>query len=102
AHYFTAQETISEIPEFGTLLIERLANQACVEYYLHTPLARPANEALVRVVTDRLHRKTGMVAVPMAANLGFLLVVEPPAEIHPDLWRELLAPGTFAEDFAEG
>ncbi len=100
SRYITLQETISEVPDFGTLLIERLSNQSCVEFYFHTPLPCPANEALVRVVTDRLRRTARIHAVPMAADLGFLLVVEGTADIDPDTWRAILQPEGFAEDFA--
>lgn len=100
SRYITLQETISEVPDFGTLLIERLSNQSCVEFYFHTPLPRPANEAMVRVVTDRLGHATRIHAVPMAADLGFLLVVEGMADIDPDAWRGILNPERFAEDFA--
>lgn len=97
--YLTRQETISEIPDFGMLLIERLANQACVEYYVHTPLPLPANEAIVRVVTDRLRTHGRLSTVPMAADLGFIVVLEGAEEIGPEAWRTLLAAERFADDF---
>ncbi len=102
ARYFTAQETISEIPDFATLLIECLSSQACVEYYFHTPLARPANEALARVVADRLRRHRGVAPVAMAADLGFLLVLEGAADVAPATWRALLTADGFAADFGRG
>jgi ATP-dependent helicase Lhr and Lhr-like helicase len=100
SRYFTRQETISEIPDFGALLIERLANQACVEYYFHTPLPMPANDAIARVVSDRLHRSAGLIAVSMAADLGYILVLEGAHAIDPDTWRALLTPERFVEDFS--
>jgi ATP-dependent helicase Lhr and Lhr-like helicase len=102
ARYFTRQETISEIPDFGMLLVERLAHQACVEHYVHTPLPCPANEALVRVVAERLRRVSGITPVAMAADLGCLLVLEHAIDITPECWRKLLNTGGFAQDFAEG
>jgi ATP-dependent helicase Lhr and Lhr-like helicase len=98
--HIARQETISEVPDAMTLLIERLSNQSCVEYYFHTPLPCPANEALARVVADRLSRTLHMHAVPMAADLGFLLVLEGTVDVSPDQWRVLLRPEGFAEDFA--
>jgi ATP-dependent Lhr-like helicase len=97
--YLTRQETISEIPDYGTLLIECLANQACIEYYVHTPLPGPANEAIVRVVAERLRTGLRLSALPMAADLGFIVVFEGAHEISPDLWRALLAADRFADDF---
>jgi ATP-dependent Lhr-like helicase len=99
ARYFTQQETISEIPDMGTLLVERLANQACVEHYIHTPLPCPANEALVRVVADRLLRMQGIMAVPLAADLGLVLVLEQAVEIAPKTWRRLFGADGFTQDF---
>jgi ATP-dependent Lhr-like helicase len=100
AHHIARQETISEVPDGRTLLIERLSNQSCVEYYFHTPLPCPANEAVARVVARRLSRTLHMHAVPMVADLGFLLVLEGSADVSPDQWRVLLCPEGFAEDFA--
>jgi ATP-dependent Lhr-like helicase len=100
ARCIARQEMLSEVPDCMTLLVERLSNQSCVEYYFHTPLPCPANEALVRVVTDRLARNVRLHAVPMAADLGFLLVVEGTADVSPEAWRALLHPDGFAQDFA--
>ena len=100
--YFSRQESISEIPDFDTLLVERIENQACVEYYFHTPLPCPANSALARVVTDRLQRTAQLTAVPMPADLGFLLVLEGTADIDPNQWRALLAADGFAAEFNHG
>jgi ATP-dependent Lhr-like helicase len=102
ARYLGRQEAISEIPDFDTLLIECLSSQACVEYYFHTPLPCPANEAVVRVVADRMRRIAGVRPVAMAADLGFLLVLEGSGPIGPDFWRRMLAPEHFEEDFAAG
>jgi ATP-dependent Lhr-like helicase len=97
--YFARQETISEIPDHEALLIECLANQACVEYYVHTPLAAPANEAIVRVVEERLRAGQRLSVVPMAADLGFIVVLEGAHDFGPDMWRTLLNANQFAEDF---
>jgi ATP-dependent helicase Lhr and Lhr-like helicase len=100
--YLTRQETVSEIPDCGILLIECLANQACAEHYIHTPLPCPVNEALARVVTDRLRRSMRGNVVPMAADLGILIVLEGAGPIDPGTWRTLLAADGFIEDFALG
>jgi ATP-dependent Lhr-like helicase len=99
ARYFARQEAISEIPGCDTLLIERLSSQACVEYCFHTPLTAPANETLVRVVAERLARAGRGTAVPMAADLGFVIVQEGYSEMTPQVWRTLLREDGFADDF---
>jgi Lhr-like helicase len=100
SRYITRQETLSEVPDLGTLLIERLSTQACAEYYFHTPLPCPANEALLRVVSRRLQQTGPPPVVAMAANLGFMLVMDAAAEMTPDSWRAILATHGFAADLA--
>ena len=41
------QETVSEVPPADASLIECVPMQSCVEYFVHTPLPRSANGALV-------------------------------------------------------
>jgi ATP-dependent helicase Lhr and Lhr-like helicase len=97
--YVMRQETLSEVPGFDVLLIERLSQQACTEYYFHTPLATPANEAIVRVVAGRITRLGLGTPVSMAADLGFVLVLENAADVAPAVWRRLLTAEGFTDDF---
>ncbi len=99
ARHFTRQETVSEVPDFDRLLVEAVSSQACVEFYLHTPLPCPANEALARVVAGRLQRAIGRPVMSMAADLGFVIAVEGAADLGPDAWRAHLDAAGFAEDF---
>src|SRR5262249_55114957 len=53
AEHFQRQETISEIPDTDTLLVEVVGWDSGVECFLHTPLNRLANDALARVAVAR-------------------------------------------------
>ena len=99
SRWLTLQETISEIPDLRTVLIEALAYPGHVEYCIHTPLPSLANHALARVVTRRLAERAGAHATPLVADLGFLLVIESATTIDPDQWRVLLAADGLADDF---
>jgi ATP-dependent Lhr-like helicase len=97
--YFQEQESVSEIPDAATLLIEgvRQEDDRCA-YYLHTPLNRPANDALARVATRRLNRDHGRSASSVVADLGVVLqfrtdLPDPAATV-----RQVLAGDGFREE----
>lgn len=102
ASYFQEQDCLSEIPDFGLLLIEIVRQGECYHYYLHTPLNRLANDALSRVLSLRLAEQRGRTCQSIVADLGLVLVVrgEPLAEdqLLPDLFRSLLEPAGFPSD----
>jgi ATP-dependent Lhr-like helicase len=92
------QETVSEIPPLDALLIECVPMQSCVEYYVHTPLPRSANEAIVRVLLRRWHGAQKLHANALAANLGFYLIVHATAPMPLDDWRAGMHAGGFADE----
>jgi ATP-dependent Lhr-like helicase len=96
--YFQRQECVSEVPDQSSLLIEVVATGHGVEYYLHTPLNRLANDALVRVAVHRLARDHGRPATSLVADLGFALVLRGSVPNVPELMRSLLAPANFDTD----
>jgi ATP-dependent Lhr-like helicase len=102
AEYFDAQESLSEIPDGDTVLIEAVGGSAAVELYVHTPLNRPANEALGRVSVHRLARDHGRSAEAIVADLGFALFVRGriSADI-PQLMRSLLSADAFLIDLQD-
>ncbi len=92
--YFQEQECISEIPDATTLLVEQVATESYVSYYLHTPLNRPANEALARVAVRRLE----IFAKVEVADLGFALTMRTPLANVAERFRQLLAVERFREE----
>jgi ATP-dependent Lhr-like helicase len=103
AGFFLAQERLSEIPDLQTLLIEAVPSQGRIDYFLHTPLARRANDALARVLCVRLQRlhPTLPPAVSVVADLGLALYVRGAAELGPDDFRRLLSAEGFEGELAE-
>jgi ATP-dependent Lhr-like helicase len=99
AEYFERQESLSEIPDGQGVLIEAIGDHAAVELYVHTPLNRPANDALARVAVHRLSRDHGRPADSVVADLGFALLVRGAVTTPvPDLLRTLLTAESFAAD----
>src|SRR5262249_34678333 len=94
------QETLSEIPDPATLLIEIVPAQALTTYYLHTPLNRKGNDALARILTVRLAQRQPEAAPPLSlvADLGLALYVRGSEELMPDDFRALLRVDSFEED----
>jgi ATP-dependent Lhr-like helicase len=98
AEYFYLQEIHSEIPDGVTLLIECVLGESQTNYYLHTPLHQPANQALAQVVVARLASKRQIQASSVVADLGFVLTVQDSNGLTPDDFRDLLASEGFAAD----
>ncbi len=76
ADYFLSQESVSEIPDPDTALIEIVPSDRCTTYYIHTPLNRIGNDALARILTHRLARDHFRDALAVAADLGLALVIQ--------------------------
>ncbi len=98
---FSLQELLSEIPDHGTLLVERVATAIGAEYAFHTPLARPANDAIARAIAWRLWKRHAIVGIPLAANLGFMLSVRGYTDMALAMWRDILAVGRFEDDVSD-
>jgi ATP-dependent Lhr-like helicase len=97
--YFGRQDSLSEIPDTTTLLIEVVVSADGANLYLHTPLNRQGNDAVARVAVLRLARDRGLSAQSVVADLGLALVLRRGAP--PDvagLVRELLAGDGFGPD----
>jgi ATP-dependent helicase Lhr and Lhr-like helicase len=121
-----AQHQISEIPTADFLLVEELllagveeANvvgegdkrrvrqarerfqQPSRHYFFHTLVGRAANEALSRVIAQRLSRLRGGNAVATPDDYGFVLTVTPEQQFTSDELPQLLATVDFARDLDE-
>lgn len=98
ATYFHEQESVSEIPDTATLLVEAVRDERGCDYFVHTPLNRPANDALARVAVRRLGRAYHASATSVVADLGFVLKSRSEARDPAALVRELLAADGFRAD----
>jgi ATP-dependent Lhr-like helicase len=101
AAYLQQQECVSEIPDAATCLVEAVPTEIGIDYYVHTPLNRAANDALTRIVALRLRRDRGLRCTSMVADLGFALVCLPAPELRPDDFRALLSAKNFDPDLDE-
>jgi ATP-dependent helicase Lhr and Lhr-like helicase len=122
----SAQHEISEIPTSDFLLVEELhftgeeevevvgesprkrlrqARQRFLQpsrhYFFHTLVGRAANEALSRVVAQRLSRLRGGNAVATPDDYGFVLTVTPQQFFSSQELPALLAAENFARDLDE-
>ncbi len=96
--YFQRQECLSEIPDRATCLVEVVADAGGTDYYIHTPLNRLGNEALVRVAVHRLGRQWRQAVRSLVADLGFQLSVGVGFELTPERLRALLSAQGFEAD----
>jgi ATP-dependent Lhr-like helicase len=96
--YLEAQESASEVPELGVLLIEVVDRGHGVEYALHTPLHSAGNEAIAAVVQQRLVDGFGGKVTAAAFTLGVLLFHEIDVPLGEEAWRRLLDPAKFERE----
>src|SRR5262249_49656519 len=97
AAYFQEQESVSEIPDSTTLLIEIVRYDGGAGAYLHQGLNRPANDALARVAVRRLGR-LGRSATAEVADLGLVLRLRGELPDAAETARVLLASEGFLAD----
>jgi ATP-dependent Lhr-like helicase len=95
--FFELQECVSEIPDATTCLVEVVVGAGGLDYYIHTPLNRAANDALARVLVRRLVRDRGRTALSMVADLGFLVAIEGEPLRSAEI-LDLLTVANFASD----
>jgi ATP-dependent Lhr-like helicase len=97
--FFARQESVSEIPDVSTCLVECVRLGGVVEHYVHTELNRAGNDALARVAVHRLARALGRPGGSFVADLGFMLWVEGDG-LSPEQLRALLSAADFEADLA--
>ncbi len=97
--FFVRQESVSEIPDVSTCLVECVRLGGVVEHYVHTELNRAGNDALARVMVHRLARDLRRPGGSFVADLGLMLWVEGDG-LTPEQLRALLAPADFEADLA--
>jgi ATP-dependent Lhr-like helicase len=102
AALFVAQESLSEIPALGVLLIEESPHPEGFSYAFHAPLARDACEALGRALGARLGRRFGRDLRLTAADLGCSIHLPDGTRLAPAELGPLLAPEGFESDLLEG
>ena len=76
-NHFRLQARISCIPTSTALLVERYAEPATglLHYFFHSLIGRAANDALSRIVAQRIQKKLGGNALVTLDDYGFLLTL---------------------------
>lgn len=95
--HFGLQARVSVIPTADFFLIERFDQRGLLHYFFHSLIGRSANDALSRIVAQRVQETKGGNALVTIDDYGFLLTLKPFQELAAEDWRALFRrPG--AED----
>lgn len=87
--HFMLQARVSVIPTAAFFLVEHVAQGGLVHYFFHSLIGRSANDALSRIVAQRLHEAKGGNARATIDDYGFMLTVKPFQAMTPEEWRPL-------------
>jgi ATP-dependent Lhr-like helicase len=94
-------ELVGESPKKRVAQARQRFMQASRHYFFHTLVGRAANEALSRVIAQRLSRLRGGNAIATPDDYGFVLTVTPQQHFTANELPGLLSPDTFARDLDE-
>ena len=87
--HFTLQAKISAIPTTEFFLIELYRDRDLLHYFFHSLIGRSANDALSRMIAQRVQDTKGGNALVTIDDYGFLLTLRPFQEMSADEWRPL-------------
>lgn len=92
ARHFALQTQVSVIPTDRFFLIELYAEKELRHVFFHSLIGRGANDALSRIVAQRVQDTWGGNALVTIDDYGFLLTLKPfQAADTPEAWRPLFA-----------
>jgi ATP-dependent helicase Lhr and Lhr-like helicase len=94
--HFALQARVSVIPTTGVFLIERYDHRGLLHYFFHALIGRSANDAVSRIVAQRVQETKGGNALVTIDDYGFLLTLKPFQAMSVEEWRPL-----FRRDGAE-
>ena len=95
--HFHLQATVSAIPTTDSFLIERFAEREHRHYFFHSLLGRSANDALSRIIAQRVQATKGGNAMVTIDDYGFMLTLLEFQDMDEAAWRALFHPAG-AED----
>lgn len=87
--HFALQARVSAIPTQDFFLVERYDHRGYVHYFFHALIGRSANDAVSRIVAQRVHETKGGNALVTIDDYGFLLTVKPFQAMPADEWKPL-------------
>lgn len=98
ARFLAMQESVSEVPDLGSVVIEQVDRGMGTEVAMHLPLPRTAIEAVLQLVTERLRREGHRTLQTLVVDLGLLFFVDGDPRRHAFDWAQLLDPTNAEED----
>ncbi|MBX9677989.1 MAG: DEAD/DEAH box helicase [Gemmataceae bacterium] len=98
ARFLALQEAVSEVPDLGSVLIEQVDRGMGTEVAMHLPLPRPAIEAILQLVDERLRRDGHRTLQTLVVDLGLLFFVDGDPRRHAFDWARLLDPTNAEEE----
>ncbi len=87
--HFALQAAVSRIPTGDFFLVERYPQGDHLHYFFHALIGRSANDALSRIVAQRVHETKGGNALTTIDDYGFLLTLRPFQALAPEEWPAL-------------
>jgi len=89
ASHFALQREISAIPTADAFLVEVYREPGLINYFFHSLIGRSANDALSRVIAQRVKEAKGGNALTTIDDYGFLLTLRDFQELGLAEWRAL-------------
>lgn len=89
--HFGLQAQVSRIPTGEFFLVERYDQQGYLHYFFHSLVGRSANDALSRILAQRVHETKGGNALATIDDYGFMLTLRPFQALAPGEWLPLFA-----------
>ena len=87
--HFALQAEISLIPTSAFFSIERFDQRGYVHYFFHALIGRSANDAVSRIIAQRVQETKGGNALVTIDDYGFLLTLRPFQAMTVEEWRPL-------------
>ena len=87
--HFALQAKISAIPTTGFFLVELYRDGDLLHYFFHSLIGRSANDALSRIIAQRVQDTKGGNALVTIDDYGFLLTLRSFQEMSLEEWRPL-------------
>ena len=89
--HFVRQARVSRIPTRDFFLVERYEQGGYLHYFFHSLIGRSANDALSRIIAQRVHATKGGNALTTIDDYGFLLTLKPFQALTELEWRQVFA-----------
>lgn len=100
--HFQNQSLLSLIPTESRFLIERFVDEKDEEerihFFFHSLIGRSANDALSRIISQRVKDTVGGNTLVTIDDYGFLLSVKPFQALEVEEWRSLFGPEDAAKE----